>query len=312
MYGTGFLRHAHMNEDIEKLYGELKNGITPSALEEISVYIIDRYRNRDHDSLSQLALLSGSGPSDIKPGRLFARLIQMYHPDKLNRIRREIDALYRGKRFRELVRLRNTYLVNIPSLRAGGDRSLPAGEEPVFTADDFGYGEEVPAVGDIEEVLGPVDAYAEDIEGTGRYNFTQAVNSLYFGNLERAVSASDLGHIDGELDLSGLEIEDLQGIEHCVNVTVLNLSGNDLVRISPLSNLFRLESLFLSENSIEDIGCLKKLPRLRELDLSFNNIEDISVLLDLDKLEYVNVVNNPLGDLSVLEALRKRGVIVVN
>ena len=147
---------------------------------------------------------------------------------------------------------------------------------------------------------------ADDGEG-----FVEAVNGLLFGNLDFKVDGNDLAGLEGELDLSDFEIADLDGVEYCVNITVLNLSGNNLRRIGPLALLRRLASLFLADNAIENIDCLCELSSLRELDISFNRIEDISVLETLEGLVYVNILGNPLADTRTVERLMKRGVIVI-
>lgn len=299
-------------KQVESIYRELRSRISAQSLQEVSVYLIARYRRRDHDALARFARLVGVESADA--GRLFARLIQLYHPDKLGAILHDLEESYRGKNLEALARMRSVYMVDLDDVRRAWGGQLDYEEEFAFADDDFGYEEEsfeeaYPEEDETEECDEEEYATNDDLrEGGG---FIDALNRLFFGGLDASVTKYDLKNIDGALDVSDLEIEDLSGIEHCVNLVVLNLAGNDLVKISALAGLVRLESLFLSENSIEDIGCLAGLVNLRELDISFNCVEDVPVLRFLPALEYVNVVGNPLRDASALDEIEAKGVIVV-
>ncbi len=293
---------------IDSIYEELKSGINAERLQEVSVYLIGRYKRKDHDSLARFARLLGLECPDA--GRVFAQLIQVYHPDKLGRIMQELDESYEKGSIDALVRMKHVFMVDIESIAPVWDEPFEYEEEFAFDEGDFGYEEEYPE----EEEEVDEDEYDEgriDDAEEGAGGFVDAVNRLFFGNLDVSITAYDLKNLDGTLDMSDLEIEDLAGAEHCVNIVVLNLSGNDIVKVAALAGLFRLESLFLSENCIEDISCLSDLINLKELDVSFNQIEDVSVLKLLPALEYVNVVENPIRDLAVLDEIEAKGVIVV-
>lgn len=299
-------------KQVESIYRELRLRISAQSLQEVSVYLIARYRRRDHDTLARFARLVGVESADA--GRLFARLIQLYHPDKLGSIMHDLEESYRAKNLEALTRMKSVYMVDLDDVRRAWGGPLDYEEEFAFADDDFGYEEEsFEEAYSEEDETGECDEeeYATDDDLRDGGGFIDALNRLFFGGLDASVTKYDLKNIDGALDVSDLEIEDLSGVEHCVNLVVLNLAGNDLVKISALAGLVRLESLFLSENSIEDIGCLGGLVNLRELDISFNCVEDVSVLRFLPALEYVNVVGNPLRDASALDEIEAKGVIVV-
>ena len=123
-----------------------------------------------------------------------------------------------------------------------------------------------------------------------------------------------------ELDLSLEGISALTGLEHAINLEVLNfadnrivdisplsgltnlkvlfLAGNRIVDISPLSGLTNLEMLNLDDNDIVDISPLSGLTNLKVLFLAGNRIVDISPLLQLTDLEALNLLNNPLSEIS--------------
>ncbi len=184
-----------------------------------------------------------------------------------------------------MLRLKNIYLIDLNSIHTALTYDYINHEKESYTEDDFGYTEYEFNGEDIFYDNEYENDFFENKDFPQEHGFAEAVNHLFFGNLDYTLSASDLKNIDGELDLSDYEINDLAGVEHCVNTTILNLSGNDIIKIHQLSALIKLKSLFLSENSIEDISCLNSLTALQELDISFNQIEDISVLLELPLIE---------------------------
>jgi len=298
-----------MKHRAENLCRELREGVTRDRLKELSVDIIDRYKRKDLDGLRRYAALIDIVDSSLAAGRLFAAVIQRFHPDKIAVLRRELDTMAAAGDTAGLERMREIYLSDNAIPRAP-DQEFEYEEEFSYEDDEFGYTERSefddnePQASEFEEEY----AEAESSEG---YGFVEAVNGLLFGNLDFSVDDNDLAGLEGELDLSDFEITDLDGVEYCVNVTMLNLSGNLLRRIGPLALLRRLTSLFLADNAIENIDCLGELSGLRELDISFNRIEDISVLEGMETLVYVNVLGNPLADMSTVERLMKRGVIVI-
>ncbi len=311
-----------MRSDIDRLYGELKGIINRDHLTAISSDIISRYRERDIRALSWYASLLDIRFSEKDLNRLFAKIIQAYHPDKLTKILADIEARYRGGDAQGLQLIKNAFAITgapKSDVREKGPRfeyeeEYRYDEEEEFDEEDF-YGEETEGAGmeSYDEEGGGLEE--EDILDEGpeieEFGFIEAINKYIFGNLDFTVNLHDMANLEGELNLSDYEIVDLKGIEHCVNVTSVNISGNDIVRLSPISALAKLESLFAAENSIDSIDCLEACRYLRELDVSYNDIEDASVLLKLGNLRYVNLIGNPLEDTSVITELAAREVLVL-
>jgi hypothetical protein len=297
-----------MAETIDNIYRELKKQVNPSRLKEISVDIIAKYRTKDRGGLSFYADLLGIDPSAIDTSRLFASIIQQYHPDKLTKIVNEIELHFKDRKLEELARLRTIFIFDMPegTIQYGHDDT--ADERYDYSDEDFGYEEKTVYEDEAfeEERYEPDDEF-DDHE----YGFIEALTRLIFGNLDFTMTIEDVQDLEGELDLSDYDIVDLKGIEHCMNISGLNLSGNDIRNISPLSRLIQLESLFLSGNRIRNINALAGLTNLKELDLSFNEIEDISVLKKLDSLLYVNLLGNQVRDADMIQELTDRGVLVI-
>lgn len=301
-----------MKESHKGLYTELSGRITAASLKDISIEIISRYRKKDHRYLAEMAENIGISSSGADMSSLFAGMIQLYHPDKLKKITADIEEYYSTGNTDALLKMKGIYLIDLKKKKNLHDYNLDFDSEYFYEEDDSSFSEfdEETAEMDDDEEFDDIEDL-DDLEDDEEYGFIEAVNDLYIGNMEYELSPLDLQNLDGELDLSGFDIDDLAGAEHCVNITTMNLSGNRIVKLHHLAGLVKLESLYLSENNIEDISCLSALTGLRELDLSFNLVEDISVLAGLPFLQYVNLVDNPVKNAQVIDVLSAKGVIVI-
>ena len=108
-----------------------------------------------------------------------------------------------------------------------------------------------------------------------------------------------------KLDATGVNITNLAGLEHCINLRGLNLDFNEISDLSPLSNLTNLAELHLGLNQISDISALSKLSGLEWLDLYENKISDLSPLSTLTNLTWLSLKRNKIGDVSPLSELTK-------
>jgi Leucine-rich repeat (LRR) protein len=118
------------------------------------------------------------------------------------------------------------------------------------------------------------------------------------------------------LAAQGRRIQDLTGLEYCVNLWELDLEANNISDISSLAGLTNLVYLNLDDNNISDISSLAGLTNLVYLNLWENNISDISPLVENSGLsdgDKVYLSGNPLSTTSVnvyIPQLEQRGVIV--
>ena len=102
-----------------------------------------------------------------------------------------------------------------------------------------------------------------------------------------------------------LQITDLTGIEHCVNLQNLNLYVNQINDISALSNLTNLTELNIGNNAISDMTAVANLTNLAWLYLGPNYISNISVLANLTGLTKLNLSNNPDLTKAQIDELQK-------
>ncbi len=109
-----------------------------------------------------------------------------------------------------------------------------------------------------------------------------------------------------ELVLTNDNIDDLEGIQYCLNLGRLILDLNQLQDTSHLEllrNLTRLWELNLQDNQIHTIPDLTGLNSLRNLYLSGNDITSLAPVAHLPALEKLEVTGSDLADLSPLAGL---------
>jgi Leucine-rich repeat (LRR) protein len=107
-----------------------------------------------------------------------------------------------------------------------------------------------------------------------------------------------------EFDLTlMLNIVDITGAEHLINLTRFGVSTNDIVDISPLAPLTRLTWLNLAQNEIVDVSPLASLTNLSFLSFEQNQIVDVSPLASLTNLTSLSLRGNQVVDISPLASL---------
>ena len=127
------------------------------------------------------------------------------------------------------------------------------------------------------------------------------------------------------LDLRGMDIVDLTGLEYALNLGRLLLSGNRVSSLDAIVGLQFLSSLDLSANGLSDISSLSGMSALERLWLNDNDIADVWPLAANMALgesdirpdgssDYVDLRGNPLNSDSTeshVPTLRERGAAVL-
>ena len=139
-----------------------------------------------------------------------------------------------------------------------------------------------------------------------------------------------------KISASGMEIEDLTGLEYATHLEVLKINGNPISDLSPLAGLRTLKELNISwtklsnlspltelinlqhleawseDNSVSDLSPLANLTNLTHLDMSGSRgITDISPLARLTNLTYLRLYDNAVTDISPLTGLIHLEVLFV-
>lgn len=105
------------------------------------------------------------------------------------------------------------------------------------------------------------------------------------------------------LDSRSMNIINLTGLEHAVNLQSLVTANNQIQDLHPLANLKEIHFLDLSGNQIVDVSPLAGLVSLEVLKLGGNQITDVSPLAGLVNLKYLSLAANQIVDASPLAAL---------
>lgn len=107
------------------------------------------------------------------------------------------------------------------------------------------------------------------------------------------------------LEAKGKGIKDLNGLEKCTNLQLLNLAKNEITDLTPIKDLKKIQSLDLSKNQIADIAPLVELKGLQFLELSDNKVTDIAPLKGLVKLSALYMAGNQVADLAPLSEITR-------
>jgi hypothetical protein len=296
---------------IAQTYRKLLDAYTQENLHTITTKIIDLYKNKQYHAIHVAlnAVAGGEGADEKQESKAFYTLMMIYHPDRLAHYRSEIERHYRAKDAEQLGRF--THIFSMLDL----EKTLIVLKNrpgPADTADE--YRRETSGFDDMDFDDDDDRSMGDEIEDEFE---TISYGSDFFSVLKRSIYGHeniDLPYYYLEdlesLDLAGYGVETLDGIQHCVHVTVLDLSNNEIIDIAELSQLPFLQELFLSDNLIGYIDSLSFAKDLRILDLSNNKVDDISPLFTLDRLEYVNILGNPVPDQQI-RFLRSRGIVIV-
>lgn len=104
------------------------------------------------------------------------------------------------------------------------------------------------------------------------------------------------------VDISHVDISDLQIFSGCTNISIFMASNNNITDLSPLQNLTRMEELYVMSNHITDISVLYNFSQLQIVRLDGNQISDISVLSKLHRLQIIGLDKNQIQDFTPLQA----------
>lgn len=293
--------------EIQTLKNNLLEANSAENLNKIAVVLLNFYKNQQFASLQKIADIIGEFVSiEIdENGKGFSKLMLLYHPDRGEFHRNEIEKLAAAENFDGLLCyshiLKLERLEEISSLL---ESMQDIDYSPVY-AWDF----------DNESFTVKTDSgkkqNAENLNTRKNkfVTFYDTVKIRQYGHIKISFPSWYLEDID-EFELASSDIDDLDGIQYCIHTLTFDLSDNHITDLRPLENLDLVEYLNLSDNRISDIDSLEYLTNLRELNLANNRIQDISPLFSLENLEFVDLTGNKIPTDS-LQQLREKGINVV-
>lgn len=291
-----------------KLYLELKNTYTEENLNKITRKIIDSYRNEESDFLDNLIGKLGEflQLDDSKINKAFPRLVMLYHPDKLKYYQNQIENNYHNASEIKLTQFSHIFIA-LKNLNYIPKRKAIDTTQTSVRPEDYGYEVDI---NDFDNIVESYELDQEYVSEGSTIDFISALKMQEFGDLDLDLRSSQLESFTGDLNFAGHGIDDVTGIENCINISSLDFSKNEIVDITGLGFLTLLEELYLSKNEIYAIDGLSTLHKLRLLDLSFNNIDDISPLFELPNLQYLNLVGNQIPQKQIAQISKKGRIII--
>ncbi|MBN2444411.1 MAG: leucine-rich repeat domain-containing protein [Spirochaetales bacterium] len=281
---------------------DITSKLTLHYLQTLSRKLIDSYKAGKYHLLdnvySQLYPEEKQSGQDHSHKKIFFSLIKIFHPDSLNNHLQQVEIALKNNIVKKL-----DFYQRFTGIRMSSNNKTVLRE--IFSSNEV-YEYET---ADYDE-----NNYADDVisEADSENDIISIITRIYLGNVsDISLDSIDLAQIDSELILSHHDIDDLDGLEYCINLLHLDLSHNRIDNIYQLQFLENLESLDLSHNDIHDIDVLFKLSKLEILYLDENVLEDISVLTKLESLEFVSITGNPITSMDTISELQQKGVIVI-
>ena len=122
-----------------------------------------------------------------------------------------------------------------------------------------------------------------------------AINRELGQSKDSNITKSQLESLTG-IYAPNYNINDITGIEYCINLRALDLKDNNISDISALSNLNKLNNLELNNNNISDISPLKGKV-IEHLNAENQLIELEKVVLDSNSLKVKNLIKGEDGNL---------------
>ncbi len=294
--------------EIKELYTNLKEAYTEVNLGRISGRIIDMFRDHKYDALRtvQRVVNEFTPCSEEKINKVFARLIMIYHPDRLSQSIIQLDQAYERGDFEELYAM--SHILNVQNLEPEhvSVSSILTDED---LAEEFGWDDAVDGFSYFMDHETMEDDGEDDTDYTNR-SFLTVLKRRVYGNLNVDFPMYLLEDLE-EVEMADYEIEFLDGIEACRYARVIDLSNNNLTDLTELRNLHQVERLYLSNNHIGIVDSLSNLNVLQVLDISYNDVDDLSPLFELSHLTYLNVMGNRIPAWQ-LEKLQIKGVTIVD
>ncbi len=290
------------------LYHKLKEAYTETNLNKISRNLIRLYYEKQFNQLKTIAEMITDWVV-IKIGedkKGFSKLIQLYHPDRIQYYHNELENYLTLKNRSRLQRLEHILVIqNIEEIAIVLDNyeDIDYTVEYEWDADSTGFSY-------FSDTSSPRHSERRTKVSRSNYSFYDAVRIRNYGNTTTEIPSWYFEDWD-EIELTESEIGDLDGIEYCINAVTVDLSANSITDISPLFGLTSIEELNLSDNKIGYIDVLSNLLKLKSVDLSNNQIDDLTPLFDLPELEFCDISGNKVPPAQVLE-LEELGISVTN
>lgn len=294
--------------DIHTLEKRLLEAYSPENLNKIAATLLLYYKNREFSILQSIAgFINEFVPVEIdQTGKGFSTLMMLYHPDRADFHKKQIEKLALINDFDKLLEYSHIlHLERMDEIALVQEELDDIDYSPVYEWDlDTEGFHEVKDTEDPDENLNRGWTEGE-MEVT---TFFDAVKIRNYGHTDIDFPTYYLEDFE-EFELSASDINDLDGIQYCVHAKTFDLSDNFIYDLELLKSLTSIEDLNLADNEIGYIDAVGYLKNLHRLNLSNNKLSDISPLFELENLEYVCISGNNI-DFRQIERLIAIGIEV--
>ena len=290
----------------KELQHKLQEAYSVKNLNNISLTLINLYRAGNFATLQKISeLISEFVTVTIKDdGKGFSKLMMLYHPDRAGYHLNEINRLAGENNLDRLLEYSHILkLERIEEIAVALNSYEDIDYSPVYEWDMETAGFTI--ISDSE----PVDII-ETKTNTKRvgYSFYDAIKIREYGHTDIEYPSIYLEESE-EFELSSSDINDLYGVQFCINARIIDVSDNRISDITPLFGLTKLEEINLSDNQIGYLDGIGNLVNLKSILLSGNYIDDLSPLFELPMLEYADLRDSKIN-IEQINALIESGVVV--
>ncbi len=291
---------------IKELNQKLLEAYNTENLNKISLTLINLFREKNYPVLQKISeIISEFVHIEVTDeGKGFSKFMMLYHPDRAGYHINEINRLTEENSFNGLLEYSHILkLERIEEIAAALHSYENIDYSPVYGWDMNNEGFSI-----IDDQQPIRDVRAKTRTKLVGYAFYDAIKIREYGHTDIEYPSFYLEDIE-EYELSSSDINDLDGVQYCINAKIIDVSDNRITDLTPLMSLKNLEELNLSDNQIGYIDILSNLESLKSLQLANNFIEDISPLFELQNLEYVGLTGNKV-DIEQIDMLTGLGIAV--
>jgi len=289
-----------------ELQCKLQEAYSVKNLNNISLTLINLYRAGDYTALQRISELISDFVSVpiTDDGKGFSRLMMLYHPDRASFHLNEINRLAGENNFDRLLEYSHILkLERIEEIAVALKSYEDIDYSPVYDWDFEAEGFTI--INDSEPA-----SILKTETNTKRvgYTFYDAIKIREYGHTDIDYPSIYLEETE-EFELTSSDINELYGVQFCINARTMDLSDNRISDITPLFGLTKLEEINLSDNEVGYLDGIGNLVNLKSILISGNYIDDLTPLFELPMLEYADLRDNKV-DVEQINALIKSGVDV--
>ncbi|MDD3151256.1 MAG: leucine-rich repeat domain-containing protein, partial [Candidatus Gastranaerophilales bacterium] len=242
--------------EIKELQQILQKAYNIKNLNNISLALINLYKDRKYTTLQKISdIISDFVSVTITDdGKGFSKLMKLYHPDRANYHINEINKLTEQNNFDGLLKYSHILkLEHIEEITSSLNSYEDIDYAPVYDWDVDTEGFSI--IYDIQPVEIIKTRIKTELIG---YTFYDAIKIREYGHTDIEYPSFYLEDIE-EFELSSSDINDLDGVQFCINAKTIDVSNNRITDLTPLIGLTNLEELNLSDNQIGYIDGLSNL-----------------------------------------------------